>query len=133
MSKSGVLVSFATCFLLGLNGCSSPKFYPVKGKVIVYETGKYLTEGEVRFQPVSNPALTASGKINRDGIFSLTTPGHEEGVLEGACRGAVIAEPKAGQAVIDQRFQNFDTSELRYTVTARSENYFIIEVHKSGR
>jgi hypothetical protein len=121
------------CILIGVSGCGSANFYPVKGKVIVYETGKYLTEGEVRFQPVSNSSLVATGKIKPNGTFSLETPGHGEGVLEGACRGAVLVPPRNGQPVVAERYRDFDTSELRYTVTARSENYFIIEVRRGDK
>jgi hypothetical protein len=125
-----MLLSFAALSLL--NGCGAPKFYPVRGQVILFGVG-LLSEGEVRFQPVSNPELIASGPIQKDGSFSLTTPAHGEGALEGTCKAAVVVESRQGKPVIDERFADFDTSDLQFTVTARSENYFIVEVDPAGQ
>jgi hypothetical protein len=115
-----------------LGGCGAPKFYPVRGQVILFGVGP-LTEGEVRFQPVSKPDLIASGRIQKDGTFSLSTPAHGTGVLEGACKAAVVVEPRQGKPVIDNRFSDFDTSDRQFTVTARDENYFIVEVSRPGK
>ena len=125
-----VLVSFAALPLL--SGCGAPKFYPVRGQVILFGVG-LLTEGEIRFQPVSEPDLIATGRIQKDGSFSLTTPVHGQGVLEGTCKAAVVVEPRAGKPVVDERFADFDTSDLQYTVTPRTENYFIVEVAPAGQ
>ena len=125
-----MLISFAALPLL--SGCGAPKFYPVRGQVILFGVG-LLTEGEVRFQPVSNPELVATGRIQKDGSFSLATPSHGEGALEGTCKAAVVVESRQGKPVIDERFADFDTSDLQFTVTARSENYFIVEVNPAGQ
>src|SRR6266576_1996672 len=79
-------VAAALCLIAG---CSQPKFYPVRGKVIIFAVGP-LTEGEIHFRPVSRPSLVASGKIQKDGTFSVSTPGHGEGVLEGDCQVEII-------------------------------------------
>jgi hypothetical protein len=116
-----------------LSGCGAPQFYPVKGMVLLFGVGP-LTEGEVRFRPVSKPDLIASGRIQKDGSFSLTTPAHsDKGVLEGTCKAAVVVQPRQGKPVIDPRFEDFDTSDLLVTVTARTENYFIVEVSRPGK
>ena len=125
-----MLISFAALPLLG--GCGVPKFYPVRGQVILFGVG-LLNEGEIRFRPVSNPDLIATGRIRKDGSFSLTTPAHGEGVLEGTCQAAVVVEPRQGKPVVDERFADFDTSDLQFTVTARTENYFIVEVGPAGQ
>ena len=125
-----LLISFAVLFFLG--GCGAPKFYPVRGRVILFGVG-LLTEGEVRFQPASNPDLIATGRIQKDGSFSLATPSHGEGALEGTCKAAVVVESRQGKQVVDERFADFDTSDLQFTVTERSENYFIIEVDPAGQ
>ena len=109
------------------SGCGPPKFYPVRGKVILKGAGP-LTEGEVRFRPDANHDLIATGKINKDGTFSLTTPSQSEGVLEGTCKAAVVVAPRKGKLVIDKRFEDFDTADLQFTVTARNENFFIFDV-----
>lgn len=115
-----------------LSGCGARKCYPVRGQVLLFGVGP-LTEGEVRFRPNAKPDLIATGRIQKDGSFSLTTPSHGEGALEGTCKVAVVVEPRQGKPVIDGRFGNFDTSDLQYTVTAREENYFIIEVTRPGK
>jgi hypothetical protein len=120
-----MLISFAALPLL--SGCGAPKFYPVRGQVILFGVG-LLTEGEIRFRPASKPDLIATGRIQKDGSFSLTTPSHGQGVLEGTCKAAVVVDPKKGKPVIAERFGNFDTSDLQFTVTARDENYFVVEV-----
>jgi hypothetical protein len=123
---------FGLAMLPLLSGCGPPKFYPVRGQVLLFGVG-FLTEGEVRFQPVSKPDLVATGRIQKDGSFSLTTASHGEGALEGTCKAAVVVEPRQGKPVVDERFADFDTSDLQFTVTARSENYFIIEVDPAGQ
>lgn len=126
-----IVISFAVLPLL--SGCGTPKFYPVRGQALLFGVGP-LTEGEIRFQPVSKPDLIASGRIQKDGTFSLTTPSAgDKGVLEGPCKAAVVVPPRQGKPVIDPRFADFDTSDLQFTVTARTENYFIVEVSRPGK
>jgi hypothetical protein len=125
-------IFFSLVALSLLSGCGAPKFYPVRGQVLLFGVG-LLTEGEVRFQPVSNPDLVATGRIRKDGSFSLATPAHGDGALEGTCKAAVVVEPRQGKPVVDERFADFDTSDLQFTVTERSENYFIIEVDPPGQ
>jgi hypothetical protein len=84
----------------------------------------------VRFRPVSKPALVASGQIQKDGTFSVSTPDHGEGVLEGDCEVAIFIEPKNGKRVINERYGDYSTSDLRYTIAPRDENYFMFDVKK---
>ena len=112
-------------------GCSQPKFYPVRGKVIVFAVGP-LTEGEIHFRPVSKPSLVGTGKIQKDGTFSISTPGHEEGVLEGDCQVEIIVTAAGGKKLIADRYGAYATSGLTYTITPRDENYFILDVKKGG-
>lgn len=116
----------ALAALLLLGGCVGPKFYPARGEVIVFGVGR-LADGEVRFRPVGSPELVATGRV-KDGKFELSTPGHGDGALEGVCRVAVTAGPRKGKPAVAERYADFDTSDLQFTVTARDENYFLIEV-----
>jgi len=120
----------ATCvmglLLASLAGCSEPKFYPTRG-MVRYEAGP-LPAGEVRFRPVSRPGLVASGKIAKDGSFTLSTPGHGEGVLLGDCQAVVIAAESGPK--ISPRYADFSTADLNFTVGPRDENYFILEVRR---
>ena len=62
--------------LLGmLSGCGAstgPTTYPVKGKV-VFAGGEPWTAGTVTFRSTSDPGMMASGEIQPDGSFTLTT------------------------------------------------------------
>ena len=118
----------ATCFFVG---CSKPKFYPARGKVIVFAVGP-LTEGEIHFRPISRPGLVATGQIQKDGTFSMSTPGHGEGVLEGDCQVEIVVNSADGKRRIAERYGSYATSGLNYTITPRDENYFILDVKKSG-
>ena len=118
--------------LLTSSGCGQPKFYPTRGKVIIFAVGP-LQSGEIRFRPVSKPGLVASGQIQKDGTFSLATPGHGDGVLEGDCQVAIMIEPKEGKRPIAERYADFSTSDLRFTIYPREENYFILDVKKPGK
>jgi hypothetical protein len=125
------LLILLSLLLAGLAGCAEPKFYPVRGEIILYGVGP-LTEGEVQFRPNSRPDLIATGKVQKDGKFSLSTPNHGEGVLEGDCKAAIIVEPKNGKRLIADRYGSFDTADLNYTVTARDENFFQLEAKRAG-
>jgi hypothetical protein len=114
----------AGLLLVALAGCSEPKFYPTRGEVM--NGAKRLTAGEVRFRPVKRPDLVASGKIQKDGKFTLSTPGHGEGVLEGDCQAVVIVDQ--GGPKIDKRFSDYGTADLNFTITPRDENWFILEL-----
>ena len=126
------LAVLGLAIVLATAGCSQPKFYPVRGKVIIFAVGP-LTEGEIRFRPVSRPSLVATGKVQKDGTFSLSTPEHREGVLEGDCQVAIVAAPAGGKSPIAERYSDYSTSGLSYTVAPREENYFILDVKKSGK
>src|SRR5437868_2983137 len=129
-AASSLLVGMAV--VLTVSGCSKPKFYPVKGQVVIFGVGP-LTQGEVQFRPRSRPALLAKGPIQKDGSFILSTPGQGEGVLEGDCQAAVIVPPRDGKPVIAERFADFDKADRNFTVTNRVENFWIIQVNKAGQ
>jgi hypothetical protein len=134
LSKS-VRLAAGSWLLVGLGiasvstGCSKPKFYPTRGKVVVFAVGP-LSDGEIRFRPTARPSLIASGKIQKDGSFSLSTPGHGEGAVEGDCQVAIVVEPKDGKRPIADRYGDYSTSDLSYTIYPRDENYFILDVKK---
>jgi hypothetical protein len=111
-------------------GCSEPKFYPVRGEVVIFGVGP-LREGEVRFRPNKRPDLIATGKVQKDGKFSVSTPNHGEGVLEGDCQVAIVVEPKDGKRPIAERYADFNKADKSFTITARDENYCMIQVTKN--
>src|SRR5262245_22892679 len=83
-------------------GCGSkiPKTYPVKGKV-VWTGGKPITDGRIEFRSVSDESLKATGEIDQDGRFSLTTykdSASRAGAVEGQHK--VIVEPAWGDTKV---------------------------------
>jgi hypothetical protein len=116
-----------------LGGCGGDtKSYPVRGKVLVFETG-ILPGGEVRFRSTSDYSLIGIGSIKKDGSFSLSIPEKGEGLPPGRYRAAVVAPSSKGRRLFHERFESFDTSDLQYTVTARDENYFFVELKRSAK
>jgi hypothetical protein len=70
----GLVLALTIFPALALAGCGDgiPKTYVVTGKV-VYKGGKPVTYGRVEFQSTSHPELRATGGIQTDGTFALTT------------------------------------------------------------
>jgi hypothetical protein len=81
-------IALALTVLVAGCGRSIPPTYPVTGKV-VYTKDKPVTYGRVEFQSTSNPELRATGRIQTDGTFSLTTNWRGE-----SAAGAVVGEHK---------------------------------------
>ena len=127
-----VVVLLSTIATLLASGCKKPEFYPVRGKVIIFAVGP-LTEGEIRFRPIHNKKLVATGQIQKDGSFSVSTPGHGEGALAGDCQVAIVVDPKDGKKPIADRYADYTTSDLNFTVAPREENYFILDVKRPGK
>src|SRR5262245_4451842 len=89
--KHSVPVSFVLvgALLVGLSACTGgPRTFPVKGTVMY--NGKPVPKGTVLFTPVTS-GPTATGEINKNGTYQLTTykPG------DGACLGEDRVESMA--------------------------------------
>src|SRR5262245_57499198 len=126
--RSWVPALAAAVAWLGVAGCGSgiPKTYPVKGRV-VWEGGKPVTDGRIEFQSLSDPSLRATGEIDDDGNFSLTTyrDGRERaGAVAGEHK--VIVEPEWGDEKLIIPLPN------SYTVE-RKDNAFTIELRPPKR
>jgi hypothetical protein len=67
----------AAVVLLPAAGCSKYRYVTVKGKVVLKKDGRPLTFGTVVFMPDKDNTLrqVATGKINPDGTYELTTEG----------------------------------------------------------
>src|SRR3954471_9437797 len=92
LNFSCTLLWLSAAALCLVTGCSQPKFYPTRGKIVIFAVGP-LTQGEIHFRPVSRPNLVATGQIQKDGSFSMSTPSRGEGVLEGDCQVEIIVDP----------------------------------------
>jgi len=79
-----------------------------------------------------SPRATPWSCQNRLTAGARSTPDHGEGVLEGDCQVAIIVEPANGKRPIAERYGDYSTSGLSFTVAPREENFFILDVKKSG-
>ena len=147
MSLSKMLLYFPVSSIailwIGVLGCGEVKVqtYPVYGKV-TFPDGTPLQGGRVELEPVNTSHHGSSrGVIQSDGTFQLGTFKPGDGALEGEYRAIVIPplpfiEPEERNSmplIIDQRFQQFETSGLKFTVTSDGDNEFHIQVARPGQ
>src|SRR5215467_7696305 len=85
--------------LVGLSACSGgPRTFPVKGTVMY--NGKPVPKGTVLFTPVTS-GPTATGELNQDGTYRLTTYKPGDGACIGEYRVVIMAmEPVHGDPPI---------------------------------
>lgn len=121
-------------------GCDyRPKTFPVDGRV-VFSDGTPVSGGTVEFitEGPDGKMVNARGMIDDRGNFALRTSENNDGALPGEHRAIVVRpsmnpsgniaalKPTEGVAV---RFQNYDTSGLKFTVEPKA-NHFTITVAK---
>jgi hypothetical protein len=119
-------------------GGDQPRVYQAGGKVTLPD-GTPLAGARVEFQPTDNLHLiSASGEVQPDGTFELTTFSAGDGAVAGEYRVAVMPPRPAGDpdewvgrppSPIDRRYSSFENSGLRFEVsTLAAENQFQIVV-----
>jgi len=149
MRRITLITLVVPLLLVGLWGCGAdanrPKLAKVSGKVLY--NGKPLDKGEVIFTPDKDKGGTsgqvATGKIESDGSFTLTTFNTDDGAVLGQHVVTVIVPtadikelnkprpdgsipyilPKAG---VPEKYAKGDSSPLRYTVEEGKQNNFEI-------
>jgi hypothetical protein len=107
--------------LLGLPACTGgPRTYPVKGTVR-YD-GKPVPKGTILFTPVQG-GPTATGQINEDGTYRLTTYKPGDGASLGEYRVVIMAmEPMQGEPptspppIIPDKYSSLALSDLKANV-----------------
>jgi len=105
---------------------------------VIYKDGsdvEVLAKGYVLFDPVEVAEGTvkssARGIIKEDGSFRMSTSREGDGVKPGKYRVAVAPPPaivtrkKTPPVLLDQRLQDFQTSDLSYTVPGPNEEYTV--------
>jgi len=136
--RTSIAAVFGLCFLF--TGCGGgdigkPKVAPVSGKVT--QKGKPLTAGDVMFTPSGGPegasGHIASGQIQSDGSYTLTTFNTGDGAVLGKHKVTVVAretadlkkmnELKGGaiayklpKSLVAPKYTKVDTTPLTYTV-----------------
>jgi hypothetical protein len=114
-------------------GCGySPTTYPVSGKVVAAKGGKPISGGMITFQLDKDPTLTATGEIQKDGSFTLTTyyvSSNYGASKPGAPTGeySVTVEPAYGDELPNSIVGN--SVSKKFTVK-EGENSFVIELEK---
>lgn len=121
-----------------VGGCSDSSQLPtakVTGKVL--HNGQPLTTGSISFQPEAG--WPASGQLQSDGSFTLTTYHDGDGAIIGKHRVLINAtsaveeagpnvEPQAPMSLVPEKYSSFSTSGLTADVTANGENSFTFEL-----
>ena len=116
-------------------GCGDgrPKRVPVSGQVLI--DGKPLTQGFVRLTPKG--ARPATAEIDRDGRFTLSTFGEEDGVVEGTHAVAVIAAEQLGgnsqRWHAPKKYARPDTSGLTITIDGPTDSLAIELTWNGGK
>lgn len=111
--------------LLAAGGCGKPasEVHPVSGRVIL-PNGSSATSGVIEFRTVDAEGKTvnASGMIESDGTFHLSTFGNKDGALTGKHQ-AILLSPAVGDGdVVAQapafpaKYRGYDTSSLEFEV-----------------
>jgi hypothetical protein len=107
MRDQGIKQAIVAVMLFGLtSGCGAkgsgtlPDLLPVKGKVTF--KGQPLTTGTIRFEP-DDFGRPATGKLQSDGTFVLTTLKEGDGVVSGHHRVSITSpdiKSKVGAALV---------------------------------
>ena len=129
--QSASMVLFALASLAGCN--AEPEYVPAKGQVF-YKSSP-LTSGVVMFQPTNGPPAT--GLIQSDGTFELTTPGRGDGARIGpnAVRISSREPPRdqstevaLGPLLIPERYTDFASSGLTAEVEPQNNEPFVFRL-----
>ncbi len=114
-------VLLGSCIGCGASGSGTmPSLVPVTGKVTF--KGQPLTTGTVRFEP-EDYGRPATGKLQPDGTFALTTLKEGDGVVPGHHRVSIIGtDPKAKPAV-PKKYADGGSSKFEADVSAENKEF----------
>ncbi len=130
-----VWLAVATATLTGC-GRSGNELAPIGGKVAY--RGKPLTFGSVMFLPKSGPPAT--GAIQSDGTFSMTTRGLGEGASVGKNRVRVVCfesqDPSSsmygsevlGRPLIPKKYSSWETSGVEVEVRSGVNELVVLDL-----
>ncbi|HWE39456.1 MAG TPA: hypothetical protein VG406_23090 [Isosphaeraceae bacterium] len=113
-----VLLAIAPCWGCGRGQAAAApvKTLPVKGTVRY--NGKPVTQGTIKFEP-EGPGREATGAIQPDGTFTLSTYEPDDGAVPGPHRVAITG---AG-ATVPQKYSNFSSSGVEVEVAPDRSDY----------
>jgi hypothetical protein len=139
MLRTFTVVVSVVAFGLGI-GCAGDKkkIHVVRGKVTL--DGKEVPNGTITFIPESGPA--ASGEIQPDGTYTLTTYKPGDGAAEGKYKVVIVAmQDQAGRLpeernplpppIVPNKYSSITTTDLEANVKAGENNFdFPLEKEK---
>lgn len=125
-SKSCAWLLLVIVPISGCNQSDNPKTYPAKGKVSY--RGQPIASGLVLLTPVDS-GHAATGNLEKDGTFQLTTFQKNDGAVPGKYQVAVQAFPTEGAGLpgaefagkpppVPLKYMNAATSGLATEITA---------------
>ncbi|MFN7875459.1 MAG: hypothetical protein ACK5PB_09080 [Pirellula sp.] len=119
------LVLLCSCFLLSIFGCNrGPKIVLAEG-VVQFEDGSPVVVGTIETKSLAYEGVQATGKIQRDGSFKLTTFVDGDGAAVGDHQCVVVqfvmtegiqGHQPSTQGVVNPKHRNYSTSGLRFNV-----------------
>lgn len=117
------------------SGCGGPKIHPVGGKVVYADTGQtatdlagYHVELESIDGQMNGRSVSATGEIQKDGTFQITTLKENDGAMLGKHRVLIAPPHTEGDTatkpfLIDKRFMSYESSNLTVTVEAKKNDF----------
>ena len=95
------LVTFVALVLAGCTSSNNPKTYPTTGKVTY--RGQPVTSGMILLTPVDT-GHAATGNLDKDGSFRLTTFQKDDGAVPGSYQVAIQVFPAEGAGLPGAEF-----------------------------
>jgi hypothetical protein len=120
-------ITLTALLLVTICGCGSgsgamPDLIPVKGKVNY--KGQSLTKGTIRFEPDGGPGRMATGTIQDDGTFVLSTLKKDDGVIAGSHRVYINGTgANAKKELIPRKYTQVSTSKLTAEVDSEHTEF----------
>jgi hypothetical protein len=110
-----------TCWGCGAGSGEMPTLIPVKGKVTF--KGQPLTKGTVRFEPDGYGRM-ATGKIQPDGTFILSTLAKEDGVVAGVHKVSISdTGPLSKKELVPKKYTQGGSSGLTADVDRKHTEF----------
>jgi hypothetical protein len=110
-----------SCWGCGSSSGALPSLLPVKGKVNY--KGQPLTKGTIRFEPDGYGRM-ATGKVQPDGTFVLSTLQKDDGVVAGLHRVSISdTGPNSKKDLIPKKYADPDTSKLTAEVDSEHTEF----------
>lgn len=139
-TKAFSIYALGFCLLL-LAGCGGEATYKVEGK-IEFADGTPVMFGDIEFLNRERK-LNARGKIKRDGTFTVSTFGRNDGAVEGQHEVTIqqfVTIPLAEHQVttihhdhgslVHEKYRSYEKSDLTVTIERKSPNETVLVVEK---